>query len=77
MQRPATHRRQVRKLRHAKLLTGIFAELPVEGQHPAPPTPAKRQYRVELFSSTLLLIGHYAVARRRKPNREGPVPVGN
>ena len=40
MQRPATHRRQVRNLRHAKPLTGIVAELPVEGQHPQrPPLP--------------------------------------
>jgi len=32
MQRP--DRRQVRNLRHAKPLTGIVAELPLEGQHP-------------------------------------------
>ena len=38
MQRPQLTRRQVRNLRHAKPLTGIVAELPVEGQHP---TPAK------------------------------------
>ena len=34
MQRP--DRRQVRNLRHAKPLTGIVAELPVEGNTPAP-----------------------------------------
>ena len=34
MQRP--DRRQVRNLRHAKPLTGIVAELPLEGQHPHP-----------------------------------------
>ena len=48
MQRPATHRRQVRNLRHAKPLTGIVAELPVEGQHPH---SCQRQYRLALFSS--------------------------
>ena len=47
MQRP--DRRQVRNLRHAKPLTGIVAELPVEGQHPR---SCQRQYRLALFSST-------------------------
>ena len=46
MQRP--DRRQVRKIRHAKPLTGIVAELPVEGQHPH---SCQRHYRLALFSS--------------------------
>ena len=45
MQRP--DRRLVRNLRHAKPLTGIVAELPLEGQPSAP----ARQYRLALFSS--------------------------
>jgi hypothetical protein len=45
MQRPATHRRQVRNLRHANPLTGIVAELRVEGQHPNTHS-CQKQYRL-------------------------------
>src|SRR6185369_10493219 len=51
MQRPATHRRQVRNLRHAKPLTGIVEELPSRAKDPVS-TRSKRHYRVNLPSST-------------------------
>ena len=69
MQRP--HRRQVRNLRHAKPLTRIVAELPVERQHPH---SCQRQYR--LVPQTLGEPEPTASVCRRGKRDTGAIPTG-
>jgi hypothetical protein len=56
-------RRQVRNLRALSHYQGLSWSFPVEGPTSHRPL-LPRQYRLALFSSTLLLVGHYPLESR-------------